>query len=140
ETNTIKLKFNPQTLPLTNPNKVVGGMRVKRVSTANPGETPTVRRYYYAPMDNLGSSSLMPIPTPVYSKNYVQSNPPSYNYFCNFTAMYSGSLNNLYNYGGAPISYAYMTESIGENFEGGAIQSKFYAGGDVQPELWWGIE
>jgi YD repeat-containing protein len=54
--------------------------------------------------------------------------------------MYSGSQNNLYNYGGAPISYAYMTESIGENFEGGAIQSKFYAGGDVVPDLWWGIE
>ena len=140
QTNTIKLKFLPQSFPSININKVVGGMRVKRVTTGNPNETPMVKRYYYGAMDNLGASSLMPIPTPVYSKDYVQSNPPAYNYFCNYTAMYSGSLNNLYNYGGAPISYAYMTESIGENFEGGAIQSKFYAGGDVVPELWWGIE
>ncbi|GAB2808970.1 DUF5977 domain-containing protein [Ferruginibacter profundus] len=133
QTTDIKLKFYPETHTGTTTNKIVGGMRVKRVSTSNPGETPVIKRYYYAKMDELNLSSLMPVPTPIYWKDYV--NTSSIN--CHYWAMYSGSLNNLYNYGSAPISYAYVIESNGENFEGGAIQDKFYAGGDVNASVWW---
>jgi YD repeat-containing protein len=54
--------------------------------------------------------------------------------------MYSSSLNNLFNYGSGSISYATVIESNGENFEGAAVQTKFYAGSDARPVVWWGKE
>lgn len=133
QTTDVKLKYYPETQVAATQNKIVGGMRVKRVSTSNPGETPVIKRYYYAKMDELNLSSLMPVPTPVYWKDYV--NTSSIN--CHYWALYSSSLNNIYNYGSAPISYAYVIESNGENFEGGAVEDKFYAGGDVTASVWW---
>ena len=151
QTTTVKLKYYPQNFTPAGKNKIVGGVRVKRVSTGNPGETPVIKRYYYANMDQLDVSSSMPVPTPVYNKDYenalvcqIQTSPGggigSINAYCHLTAMYSGSLNNLFNYGSGAVSYGSVIESIGENFEGGAVQSKFYAGSDLRPTVWWGNE
>lgn len=147
QTLNIKLKYYPTGFASSSGNKIVGGVRVKRVMTGNPGETPTIKKYYYAEMSDLGHSSLNTTLPPVYNKDYETAIPCQIqltaggqngpvNLYCHHTAMYSGTLTNLFNYGSAPVSYAYVIESNGENFEGGAIQSKFYAGGDALPYTW----
>ncbi len=149
QTTTIKLKYKPQTFASSIKNKIVGGVRVRRIMSGNPGEKPTIKRYYYAKMDELDVSSLMPVATPVYNKDYEnatvcqmtlggQSVPV--NVYCQLTAMYSGSLINLFNYSSGAISYNTVIEGIGENFEGGAVQTKFNAGSDIRPAVWWGNE
>ena len=149
QTTNVKLKYYPKAYISSNSNKIVGGVRVKRVMTGNPAESPVIKRYYYAPMNDLARSSLAQTQTPVYNKDYENAivcqlskgGPPSQvNVYCHLIAMYSGSLVNLFNYSSGSISYGYVVESIGENFEGGAVEAKFYAGGDARPYLWWGNE
>jgi hypothetical protein len=70
QTNTVKLKYYPQTFISSRKNRLVGGMRVKRISSGNPAETPVIKRYYYANMNQLDVSSLLSVPSPVYNKDY----------------------------------------------------------------------
>lgn len=153
QTTTIKLKYYPQSVPLVNKNKIVGGMRVKRVMTGNPGETPVVKRYYYAQdIDHLDVSSLLQVAEPVYNSDWesalacqIQMNGSNsfgapgnstINVYCEYTALYSNSITNLFNYGSGAISYSTVIESNGENFEGGASQTKFCAGSDARALVW----
>lgn len=148
QTTSIKLKFYPATVASGNTNKIVGGVRVKRVMTGNPGEKPTIRRFYYAYMETLDQSSMYGTQWPVYNKNIrhtvsnctITSGGNSFPWqgYCDLTAMYSGSLVSLFNYGSALISYGSVIESIGEHFEGGAVQTKFNVGPDGHGQVIWG--
>lgn len=147
QTTEVKMKFLPAATASANTNKVIGGVRVKRVMTGNPDEKPTIKRYYYAYMDDLTQSSMSATRWPIYVKNYRNTLScsqycgawiiPAHGY-CDLTAMYSGSLVSLFNYGSGLISYASVIESIGENFEGGATQTKFYAGPNGAGSVIWG--
>jgi len=149
QTTSVKLKFYTSTTPSNNTNRIVGGVRVKRIMTGNPNEKPTIRRFYYANMENLSQSSMSVTQWPIYNKNYRNTvagcllypngwNPGPHQSYCDLTAMYSGSLVGLFNYGSGLISYGSVIESIGENFEGGATQTKFNAGPDGRGQVIWG--
>ena len=142
------MKFYPVETPSNNTNKIVGGVRVKRIMTGNPGEKPTIRRFYYANMETLSESSMSTTQWPKYDKNYRNTvsgctvdngwNSSPWQAYCDLTAMYSGSLVSLFNYGSGLISYGSVIESIGENFEGGATQTKFNVGPDGHGQVIWG--
>jgi YD repeat-containing protein len=124
-------------------NQVTGGLRVKSVLTANPGKQVMVKRYYYGSIDNLNVSSLYYAPTPVYKKDYLTRymclfGPAgtAVNYlYCQHTALYSNSQANLFAYQSSPVSYETVTESIGENFEGGGTQTKYMVGSDAAGQV-----
>ncbi|WP_460559475.1 DUF5977 domain-containing protein [Ferruginibacter profundus] len=147
-TTSVVMKYYPKTTSSINKNTIVGGVRVRRVFTGNPGETPMIKKYYYADIADLTVSSLFNVQHPQYSKNYQRSlnciaqigtgDPGPLRCHQQCTAMYSGSLNNLYDYHSSPISYGSVIESVGENFEGGATQSKFYTGADARGQVIWG--
>ena len=147
QSTTVKMKFYPVETASVNVNKMIGGVRVKRIMTGNPGEKPTIRRFYYANMDALNISSMSSTRWPKYYKPYRNTMQctqycgvfamPTQAY-CDLAAMYSGSLVSLFNYGSGLISYGSVIESAGENFEGGATQSKFYVGPDGAGQAIWG--
>jgi len=150
QTLSVKIKHYPKTQTSANLNAVVGGLRVKRIMTGIPGGNPTIKRYYYGSMDQLNISSLYSVQKPVYARDYENAvtcnmsvgggNSSPVNVYCHLTAMYSNSLENLFNYGSAPVSYGYVVESIGDNFEGGAVQNKFYANSNSRGYVWHGKE
>lgn len=148
QTTQVRMRYYPVTTPSSNTNKIVGGVRVKRVITGNPEEKPMIKRYYYANMETLNESSLNTIQWPRYDKSYRNTmnctisntggGTSPWQSYCDLMAMYSGSIFNLFNYGSGLISYASVIESTGENFEGGAVQTKFYVGSDASGQVIWG--
>ncbi|MCB0709211.1 MAG: hypothetical protein KDC15_07450 [Chitinophagaceae bacterium] len=150
QTLSLKIKYYPKTYTSSSHNNIVGGLRVKRIMTGNPNEKPIIKRYFYGSMDQLSISSLYSVQKPVYVRDYENAircnmtvgggNSAPVNVYCQLMAMYSNSLENLFNYGSAPVSYAYVVESIGDNFEGGAIQNKFYASSNSKGYVWNGHE
>ncbi len=139
----VTLKFLPATYTATAKNVIVGGVRVKRILSGNPSETPVIKRYYYAEPETLDESSLYSVTMPIYWRNYVNTlncstvvgfggpNINAYWAYYALTSMYSNSLNNIFDYQSAPISYSSVIESEGENFEGGGDQTRFYVSADI---------
>lgn len=148
QSTSVKLKFYPVSVASTNPNRIVGGVRVKKIMTGNPDEKPTIRRFFYANMETLNESSMYSTQWPKYDKDYTNTvsgctqsngnNQIPWQSYCHLTAMYSGSLVNLFNYSSGLISYGSVIESFGENFEGGATQTKFNVGPDGHGQVIWG--
>jgi hypothetical protein len=120
----------------TSSNKPFGGLRVKSVRSEDGIHPAIVKRYYYAELSNLGkSSALTPAPPYYYKEFKVRSFcNPSFGY-CDYSALYSNSLNSLFDYSSSPVSYVYVVEGQGENFENGAIQYKYLAGADAKGEI-----
>ena len=144
----VTVNFNPDKFPSAAKNRIVGGIRVKKILTGNPNEVPSVKHYYYADFDDLEKSSLYSVFWPEYVKEITTtvscmlqlewgSPGPSQAYFHGET-IFSNSLNNLFNFQSAPVSYASVIESNGENFEGGAIQTKYYVHADARGVILWG--
>jgi YD repeat-containing protein len=145
-TTSIQLKHYPVVISGISANKWVGGVRVKAIITGNPYEKPTVKKYYYTELGS-NTSSLSAVRWPVYYKDFKVAEPCSItqggnvfttNSYCPRLAMYSNSLNTLYDYASSPISYSSVIEGIGENFDGGAVHQKFYTGADAMGVVTWG--
>lgn len=130
----VTMEYHPVLTGTPMIDKVVGGLRVKAIITGNPNEKPMVKKYYYGDINNLNVSSLSPVPDPEYVKYYnlwnIQ-NMTGEGYFVTcvwsrpMVAVYANSITNLFDYSNTITSYASVVEGIGENFEGGATQSKF---------------
>lgn len=136
-TETIEYEINKWYNTITSANDNVGGVRVKKISTQNPGETANEKNYYYGEMNNLSRSTLYAAPTPQYQKNswgmYLfhscSTCADSYAY-CEQVSLYSNSLNSLNMYQNSPISYEYVVEGLGNSFSGGAVENRFFVAGD----------
>lgn len=142
----IELKYLSGTITEPITNTITGGLRIKSVLTSNEGNVPIVKRYYYGNLNSLNISSSNLVQSIDYVKNYETRSvcfwdnntiPPGINY-CSRTAITSGSLKGLYDYKSSPVSYEYVVESIGENFEGGGTQTKFRAISDQRGQVIFG--
>lgn len=105
--------------------ELVGGLRVKKIvsKTYSNDLKPQVKKYYYGPVVDLTKSSLSNFYKPIYYRDYdIKQVDGS---FCQQQALHSNSLVSLNNFQNALISYQYVTEGLGENFENGAIETKF---------------
>lgn len=104
----------------------VGGARVSKITTSNPGEAPMVKKYYYSFINDLNTSSLVFTALPQYvgeTRNAIVCN--SDEYICVQSTINSSSLFNMGLYNNSPVSYSAVVEGIGENFEGGATETQF---------------
>jgi YD repeat-containing protein len=121
--------------------KITGGVRVAKIVTANPSEQPMVKKYFYGPVDDLHHSSLFYAETPRYWGEMRQGTPcpagPGGIVTFIYETLTSSSLVNLGIFNSTQVSYATVTESEGEDFEGGGIESKFYTAIDVKGQDWW---
>ncbi|MGB8192131.1 MAG: DUF5977 domain-containing protein [Chitinophagaceae bacterium] len=128
-------------------NNIVGGVRVKELFTGNPAERPLYKRYYYGFPANLDGSSLIDVYAPVYLKIYKENrmnvqhqggNTVFTQCIYEHTCLYANSLRSLFDYSSSLVSYASVTESIGENFEGGGSRTEFMVGSDQMGAVAWG--
>lgn len=140
-TTQVIFKHNPTSIASTVPEKLAGGVRVAKIATAVPDSAPMIKRYFYGPLNDLNTSSLFYVQNPQYRGQYKTIIPCEGVYggrqVYTFETINSYSLLNLGVFNGSQTSYAAVTESIGENFEGGGIESKFYTGIDVAGNVLW---
>lgn len=136
------MQFAPNTVNNMD-NYEIGGMRVKAVFTAAHDEKPIIKRYYYGSITTLDNSSLSEMPDPVYLKFYKTRmicfalNKYFYLY-CDHKAVYSNSLNSLFDFLSTSVSYASVVESNGDNMANGGIETKFYSSTDATGQVVWG--
>ena len=131
------LNYVPKYEASASTQKPAGGLRVQRVVTSNmnTNEAPLIKKYYYGDLEHLNASSLIEVPGPRYD-GYM-ANPMNCGdgiLVCEYTTLNSSSVFTIGLYNNNAISYNSVVESIGENFEGGAIESKFYTTPDAMPE------
>ncbi|PVD50042.1 hypothetical protein DC498_22240 [Terrimonas sp.] len=120
-----------------------GGVRVARVLTYdNISNTPTIKKYLYYKLSTPGiSSGGISYAPPQYEKylsvlipcmsgretgdegttGMINCDVQTYSFY----SMYSNTLNNIYVYSSAPITYSDVIESFGDNFENGGIEHKY---------------
>lgn len=114
--------------------KMVGGARVQKILTNNLNEAPMIKRYYYGTLEDLNKSSMWDVARPIYTGSMKQvsynCNPPGIGYWCTYQVLNSSSLFNLGFYNNSTVSYASVVEGIGDNFEGGGTETRFYVGND----------
>ena len=129
------LIFQPDYNGNTVADNLVGGMRVQRLVSANPNAEPMIKKYYYGPLDDLNTSSLMTSPLPRYDGFMVNEAPcpEAGGFLCEYTTLTSASVFNMGLYNNNITSYESVVESIGENFEGGATETQFYVTPDALP-------
>jgi len=126
--------------------QLVGGLRVKAILTTAPGKPAEVRRFQYGTLATMNLSSLAGFRQPVYVTDTKSALSCQFTFgpgqvsspitgVCYGKAMYSNSLNNLFDFSGSPISYQSVIESLGDNMEGGAIQSVFSTQADAPGQV-----
>lgn len=119
---------------------ISGGLRVQKIATANPSETPMIKRYFYGTLENLNQSSMAYVAKPRYIglfKQSVSNCNQGGSFVCDYNTLNSSSLFSLGYFNNGLVSYHSVVESIGENFEGGGTESKFYVGTDGLGEVMW---
>ena len=148
----VTVEYHPVITTLSNADIILaGGVRVKSILTGNPNEMPILKKYYYGEMQSLDVSTLGAQREPSYLTIYKISHPSfheatsnSPSAFCSwsllFNALHSNSLSNLFDYNNQIASYGSVVEGIGENFEGGATQTKFNVFPDEGPITAWGTK
>jgi YD repeat-containing protein len=126
------LNFTSGVNPSNSTEKITGGCRVEKIITGNAGEVPMIKKYYYGTMDDLEHSSLIMGPEPRYDGyNANTMSCGSGMLTCEYTTLNSSSVFNMGLYNNNLVSYNSVVESIGENFEGGGTESKFYTTPDA---------
>ena len=135
------MQFYPTSTTTGYTNEPAPGLRVQTVLTSESNDSkPLVKKYYYGELNSLHFSSLHKVIKPIYIKEYktryfcpycVGGNCAVNYLYCQNKSMSSSSINNLFDYTVSGISYQSILEGSGENFEGGAIHSTFYAQGDA---------
>jgi hypothetical protein len=144
---TYKAQIAQGTSPKTN--QLVGGSRVKSITTYTPGFPAETHRYYYGLLENKELSSLASARKPLYvtTNNSATSCQFEQNAgapimpstaICMGYGMYSSSLTNIGEFSGNAISYAAIVESFGNDFENGGIYTKFKTGTDALGQIIWG--
>lgn len=130
--------FVPEIFTSDNHEQIASGVRVGRIITSNPGETPMIKRYYYGTLDDLNTSSLSYISAkPEYISTFTCGSTVAPGEPVNSRVLNSSSLLNLGIFNGSNISYGSVVESIGDDFEGGATETKFYTGSDSRGTAVW---
>lgn len=110
-------------------NRTIGGLRVKGIFTSSNDEKPKVKLYYYGQLSSLTVSSNTAGTKPIYIKDYATRFLCNGTYaYCQRKAMYTNTINNIYDYNTTTVSYASVVESEGVNFENGGTQTIFYTG------------
>lgn len=136
------LSFMPGNITYQNMNVNAGGVRVAKVITSD-GVTnvSNVKKYFYSKLITPAISSGGVIFSPQYEKYLrvkvacmsgtpIDPNDPYSVINCDlqeydFYSMYSSTLNNIYIYPSAPVSYSHVVESFGENYENGGIEHQY---------------
>jgi hypothetical protein len=134
------MHYYPKINLSANTGQIAGGMRIEKIATANPGENAMVKKFYYGTLADLNKSSLSYVAKPVYvgiMDKVVSTceNPGSFT--CNYTSLSSSSIFNLGYFNNGLVSYHSVVESIGENFEGGGVETKYYSGPDGLGQVMW---
>lgn len=131
------LEFRPTYYATSQTEKEVGGLRVSKIISSNLSEAPVVKKYYYGTYDDLNSSSMSFLTG---EPHYISDTKCSTSGMgvSHFGTINSSSLMNLSSFSGSPVSYNSVVESIGDNFEGGGTETKFYTGSDGLGEILWG--
>lgn len=127
--------FRPDRHITTHSEVEVGGARVCKIINETLGEKTQVRKFFYGSYDDMNTSSLSFLcGKPMYqSWQLCHSGGSHYR----VETLYATSLLNLGFFNNGYVSYNAITESIGENFEGGGIESKFYTGSDNLGTVVW---
>ncbi|MET3982151.1 YD repeat-containing protein [Mucilaginibacter sp. UYP25] len=131
---------NPITL---SGDKPASAVRVAKIVTNDGFSSPAIKRFFYYDPSTPNQSSAQLVYTPIYEK-YLRTYtiiPPGTGGFgggsglyCDpveydFYRMTSYSQTNIYAYS-SPVSYSFVTESSGENFEDGGADHKFLVSPD----------
>ncbi len=119
-------------------NEVTGGVRVASISTEDGSGVAMLKKYYYEDPAFPGKSSAASVATPIYMKEFRTRKRcdtiVSWAY-CTMLALHSYSLNTLFNYSSNPISYAFVIEGHGTNFQNGGILYKFQTNQDTKGQI-----
>lgn len=123
-------------------NKEIGGIRVAKVITRDSVKNADiVKKYHYSRLDNLEVSSGRQIYSSVYSKAHTIMSPCNRllgdcnNNVCDYLALFSSSQTNLYTTSTQPVTYQYVTESFGDNFDNGGVEHEFTYEPDLPGEI-----
>ncbi|MVT09142.1 RHS repeat domain-containing protein [Chitinophaga tropicalis] len=115
-----------------------GGMRVEKVITKDHlSGTNKVKKYLYGTETDQGISSGGTIFEPSYDQYMDLQQPCSGSIpgcefsHCYYYSLFSSSINNIYTYAQSPVSYSYVTESEGENFENGGTNHTYVIAPDI---------
>ncbi len=115
----------------------LGGMRVAKVITFDPVQNNTsIKRYYYAPLTNLGGfsgSNVIDAGSFLYYKDYKSL--LSCGNFCTYKQANSSSMYNLFVYNGDNVVYSSVIEGFGNNMENGGIEHLFTVNSDVPAHI-----
>ncbi|MEO9964786.1 MAG: RHS repeat domain-containing protein [Reichenbachiella sp.] len=123
----------------------VGGMRIKKETIYDGINTPQVKSYYYAPFENLNSTSISKPQTPVYMK-YISTEMGMVcegqsgggeilKGTCTNVYLYSSSQSNLFPISGSHIYYDKVLVADGENFANGFTEHDFLITRDNNPKI-----
>lgn len=134
------ITYMPGSQSYQNVNTTIGGVRVFKVLTFDKfSVAPMVKKYIYG----LGNT----IFRPWYSKRLkvctvcpqeIFGGPECRSILTyNFFAMYSNSINEIYTFNN-PVSYENVTESFGENYEGGGVEHQFVVLNNYDPAQLYG--
>lgn len=139
-TTEVTLKHRPVSGSSNYVNTIIGGLRVKYVLRATEGEQPKVKRYHYAHLPDLGTSSNTFNVRPDYLREFYHfgfcslvNGTGGYNYQA--SALQSNSVISMNDFNYSTLSYRGVVESHGEHFENGGVYSKFSATSDAWGEL-----
>lgn len=115
----------------------LGGMRVAKVITTDPVQNNvSIKRYYYAPLSNLGNNSSHIVIDPsniLYYKDYKSITHCET--FCTYKQGSSSSMYNLFVYDGDNVVYDSVIEGSGNNFENGGIEHLFTVRADIPAHI-----
>ncbi|MEO9851033.1 MAG: RHS repeat domain-containing protein [Reichenbachiella sp.] len=119
-------------------NVELGGMRIKKETISDGIHTPQVKSYYYAPFEDLNSSSISIPQTPVYFKGVTTvakaGGCPMFGECLNYF-LYSNSQTNLFPISGSHIYYNKVLVADGENFANGFTEHDFIITRDANPKI-----
>ncbi len=137
--------YNYGNQPIINGHLDVGGSRVAKVISFDPVALKTeVKKFHYAYLDNLESSSGLLIWNPIYVtdriiRKYCPPPPPSAidcgYYDWTMKVLSSNSLYPLYGASSGNLVYHEVIESLGENFENGGISHKYLVTADGAAQI-----
>lgn len=115
----------------------LGGMRVAKVITTDPVQNNvSIKRYYYAPLSNLGNNSSHIVIDPsniLYYKDYKSITHCET--FCTYKQGSSSSMYNLFVYDGDNVVYDSVIEGSGNNFENGGVEHLFTVRADIPAHI-----
>lgn len=126
--------FSFNTSYAKNGNKEVAGVRIKRILSYNQANDHyDIRKFTYDTLSNSRSSGVLMNSAPLYQYSYTSYRSiGGTGTFCNYKQCYYTKLSSANyfesNATGNNIFYKNVTESLGDNFEGGGTEHTFYVG------------